>query len=62
MDRVYDLFEKLPDGSLVWRETVVGHEAAIAKLKDLAAKTSNECCVMYLVDKALIATLKKKRP
>ena len=29
MDREYDLFEVFPDGSLVWRDSVTGHEKAI---------------------------------
>jgi hypothetical protein len=57
LDREYDLFEKFPDGSIVWRSSVVGHEKAIRALKELASKTSNECCVMYTPTKSLIAIM-----
>ncbi len=32
MDRDYDLFEVFPDGSLIWRGSVTGHEKAIRRL------------------------------
>lgn len=33
MEREYDIFEKV-EGALLWRTSVTGHEAAIAKLKE----------------------------
>jgi hypothetical protein len=30
MDRKYDLFKRLPDGSLVWRAAIVGRNKALA--------------------------------
>jgi hypothetical protein len=42
MERQYDLLEKLPDGALIWRGTVAGHENAIRSLKELPSKTKNE--------------------
>ncbi len=47
-DRSYDLFEKLPDQSVVWRGIVHGLQDAKLKLGELAAKTNNECFAMYL--------------
>lgn len=44
--REFDLFEKV-DGSLIWRATVVGCEDAIRQLREVAAKTKNECCLMH---------------
>lgn len=32
MERDYDLFEVLPDGAVIWKEAVSGHENAIRKL------------------------------
>jgi hypothetical protein len=58
LNREYDIFEKLPDGGLLWRAVVIGHENAIAKLREVAAKTENECFVMYVPTNAVIATLK----
>jgi hypothetical protein len=57
MDRVYDIFEKLPDGSLMWKTSVAGHEKAIQQLRELAKTTANECLVMHLPTKTLIATM-----
>ncbi len=57
MDRQYDLFEKFPDGSMIWKGTVAGHENAIRKLQELAGTTGNECCVMHLPTKAVIASM-----
>jgi hypothetical protein len=57
MDRKYDLFEKFPDGAMIWRGTVAGHENAIRKLQEFAATTENECCVMHLPEKAVIASM-----
>jgi hypothetical protein len=37
MERTYDIFEKMPDGSLLWRGAVPGHETAIHKLQEFAA-------------------------
>jgi hypothetical protein len=57
MEREYDIFEKV-EGHEIWRCSVVGHDAAIAKLKELAAKSPNEFVVMYLPGSTVIATLK----
>jgi hypothetical protein len=48
MEREYDLFEHLPNGDLLWRMTVNGHENAIQQLKELAATTSNEVRIAHL--------------
>jgi hypothetical protein len=39
MDREYDLFEVLRGGSLVWRDSVTGHENAIRRLRELVEHT-----------------------
>lgn len=57
MDREYDIFEIYPDGSQIWRETIIGHENAIRKLQILAANTTNEVLVMHLPTKAVIAVM-----
>ena len=53
----YDLFEHFADGSLVWRETVAGHAAAIRKLRELAEKTRNEVRAMHIPTSTLIAAM-----
>jgi hypothetical protein len=57
LERSYDIFEILSDGSPLWRATVAGHENAIRKLQELALQTPNEMRVMYLPDQAIIATI-----
>ena len=42
MRRDYDIFEKLPDGSLMWRLCVSGSYDAERKLQDLAEHSENE--------------------
>jgi hypothetical protein len=55
MERDYDLFEILPDGTPMWREAVSGHENAIKRLTELSARTANEIRVMHLPTDTLIA-------
>lgn len=62
MERQYDLFEILPDGSPVWRATISGHENAILKLKELAAQTANEVRVMHLPSNSIIAAMNVPKP
>jgi hypothetical protein len=56
MDREYDLFEILPDGSALWRHTITGHEA-IKGLRELSAQTANEVRLMHLPSDTLIAAM-----
>ncbi len=62
MDRDYDLFEVFPDGSLIWRGSVTGHEKAIRRLQELAALTDNEFRVMHVPTNTLIASTKRSKP
>jgi hypothetical protein len=57
VDRDYDIFEVLEDGSLIWRETGKGHTESVRKLEALAAKTTNEVRMMHLPTKTLIAAM-----
>jgi len=57
MERHYDLFQVLPDGTLLWRETIAGHAAAIDKLQRAALLESCEFRLLYLPDNAVIATM-----
>lgn len=57
MERVYDIFENMPDGSLIWRGAITGHEAAIHKLQEFAAKSTNEFRLMHVPSKTLIAAI-----
>jgi hypothetical protein len=42
MLRDYDIFEKFPDGSTIWRACVFGQYEARRKLQDLAKGSPNE--------------------
>jgi hypothetical protein len=62
VNRTYDIFEVHSDGSVVWRGTVSGHEDAIRKLQELAAKTTNEMRAMHLPSKTVIASINAPKP
>ena len=36
--RAHHMFERLPDGTLLWRASAVGHDEAMRKLQGLTAK------------------------
>jgi hypothetical protein len=57
VDRQYDLFEILPDGSPMWRVSISGHQPAIEKLRELSTQTENELRVMHLATNTLIAVM-----
>jgi len=57
MNRVYDAFEVLPDGTLMWKATVTGHEDAVKKLEQLAKDNPNEFRLMRIPSKTVIATI-----
>jgi len=57
LEREFDLFERFPDGSLVWRGHASGIENAQLKLKELAKETPNECIAMYLATQQIVARL-----
>jgi hypothetical protein len=60
MNREYDAFEVLPDGSLIWRATVRGHEDAVKKLQEVAKDSPNEFRLMHVPTKTVIAAIRAK--
>ena len=62
MDREYDVFEILSDGSHVWRDSATGHEKAIRRLRELVEVTDNEFRMMHLPTGSLIASMKRLKP
>jgi hypothetical protein len=59
MEREYDLFEQFPNGDVLWRMTVIGHESAIQKLSELSATTANEVRAVHLPTQAVVAVLNR---
>ena len=49
MHRHYDLFEKFPDGSTLWRGSVLGVESTRIHLRELSQKSGNR---FYAIDMA----------
>jgi hypothetical protein len=60
MQRTYDLFEVLPDGDLIWRAKIEGHESAIHELQKASKRSANEFRLMHIPTKAVIATINAK--
>ena len=54
----YDLFEKLPDGKVLWRMVVTGRDKSLEALRRLAEKSNSEFFAMYVPTKEIIATVK----
>jgi hypothetical protein len=57
VNREYDVFERLPDGSALWRGVVVGMENARAKLQELARGTANELFATEIVTGEVVARI-----
>lgn len=60
MNREYDAFEVLPDGTLLWKATIVGHEDAIEQLKEIAKESTNEFRLLHLPTKTVVARINSK--
>ncbi len=41
MEHDYELFEKFPDGSSLWRDSVFGAELTVLRLRELARKSKH---------------------
>ncbi len=57
MDREYELFERLTDGSPIWHGSVTGLRDARLKLQEIAKTTTNECLAIYLPTGEIVARL-----
>jgi hypothetical protein len=51
-NREYFIFEKLPDGSAVWRGCVLGMENVELKLQNLARESNNKFFALNLGDRS----------
>lgn len=56
MHHKYDLFEKFPDGSSLWRACVVGLEHTRLHMSDLAKRSSNQFYAMHLKSGKIVST------
>jgi hypothetical protein len=54
MHHKYDLFEKFPDGSSLWRDCVIGLEGARRHMCDLARRSTNQFYAMHLVSGKIV--------
>jgi hypothetical protein len=57
MEREYDLFEQFSDQEPMWHGHAVGLTSARQKLQELARTTRNECFIMHLPTKEVVARL-----
>ena len=57
MNREYDIIEQFPDGFPVWRGYAFGLPSASAKLTAIARQTANECLLICVSTKEVIARL-----
>ncbi len=57
MEREYDLFEQFADDAPMWRGHAVGLTSARQQLQELAGTTRNECFVVHLPTKEVVARL-----
>jgi len=48
MHHTYDLFEKFPDGSSLWRACVVGLQGTRLHMVDLARRSPNQFYAMHV--------------
>jgi hypothetical protein len=55
LNREYDIFERLPDGTHLWKDYVVGLEQARRKLQELAAQSKNEHYAIHTPTKDIAA-------
>lgn len=60
MNRDYDIFEKLPDGTVLWRGLIHGRELACIKLNELGNHSKNELVAIHMPTKEIIARANPK--
>ena len=55
MKNEYDLFEKFPDGSSLWRDSVSGFETTRLRLQELARRSENQFYAINLTTGEVLA-------
>jgi hypothetical protein len=61
VDREYDVFEKFPDGSQIWRAFVKGLIEARARVVELSETSLNEFYAIHTPTKEVVATSPKRQ-
>lgn len=62
MDRDYDIFETLPNGTSIWRCFVRGVEEARAMVNRLASQGANEFFAIHTPTKEIVARARSEGP
>lgn len=55
MESEYDIFERTPEGFILWRDAAYGREKAMIRLRELAAHSENEHFVFHVPSKSVVA-------
>jgi len=55
MERIYDIFEKMSDGTWVWRAVIAGREPALRKLQEMARRSTSEFQLKHIATDTIIA-------
>jgi hypothetical protein len=61
LDREYDIFEKFPDGSHIWRAFVKGLIDARARVEELAESSANEFYAIHTPSKEVVAVSQRRK-
>jgi hypothetical protein len=53
----YDVFEEHPDGSTLWRASVVGLRNARQRAQELSRLSTNQFCVIHIPTKQIVVRI-----
>ncbi|MGB8523121.1 MAG: hypothetical protein WCD43_09155 [Candidatus Acidiferrales bacterium] len=62
LNREYDIFERLPDGTDLWKDYVQGLEQARRRLQELATQSENELYAIHTPTKEIAARVNVRQP
>jgi len=62
MQHEYDLFEKFPDGSSLWCDSVPGFETTRLRLKELAQRSENQFYAIDLTTGEVLFSFERDAP
>jgi hypothetical protein len=61
MEREFDVFEILPDRSLMWHGCFRGTECVLAKLRQCSKQTLNECFAIHLTSQTILLRVNQRQ-